>query len=171
MAVAHKLACLLPDKISAIVAISGGHQFNSQGHCKSSIPVPILQIHGTEDCIWPYNGELASCSNNKKQKGSLVSVQQTMKDWVKTNSCQDQQPSVEIINNLEDDTEVEINRWNQCQKPVSLYKVNNGGHFWPSGYKPRADKVGSLSAEIGNYEIWEFLSSGQSFESQPNNNK
>lgn len=51
---AYTLACQLSDKIAAITSVSG--TLITSSPCKPSRPVPILEIHSSQDLKVPFNG-------------------------------------------------------------------------------------------------------------------
>lgn len=53
------LACQLSDKFAAIASVTGSMTTETLQNCNPLREVPILQIHGTNDPIVPYGGELA----------------------------------------------------------------------------------------------------------------
>lgn len=53
-AMSHRLACEMSEQIAAIVSIAGANQVSQVQGCSPQKTVPVLQIHGTDDCAWPY---------------------------------------------------------------------------------------------------------------------
>jgi polyhydroxybutyrate depolymerase len=53
----HTLACELSNRITAIASVTGSI-FNTQygSNCHPMRPVPVMQIHGTNDPTVPYIG-------------------------------------------------------------------------------------------------------------------
>ena len=158
-AMSHRLACQVSNRISAIVAISGTNQASMVQECRPERPVPVLQIHGTADCHWPYAGGPRTCQKGKKVVGKLVSFEQSMQAWAKINGC-DAQAKTTV---LENDSTISYMNWQSCQQPLAAYQIDNGGHYWPNGFQQKffakqQSKNSVLNRSIGNEEIWDFLS-------------
>ncbi|MCB0661443.1 MAG: prolyl oligopeptidase family serine peptidase, partial [Saprospiraceae bacterium] len=56
------LACQLPNRFAAIASVTGAMTPISKFNCAIDRPFPVLQIHGTEDPVVPYNGATWSIS-------------------------------------------------------------------------------------------------------------
>lgn len=158
-AMSHRLACQIPDRISAIVAIAGTNQASAVQGCLTKRPVPILQIHGTADCAWPFVGGISSCGRKKPATGDLVSFADSMQTWARLNGCDER--ATETI--MAADPSITRLDWQGCQQPVKAWRIDNGGHFWPDGFQPKVfaqkqAKNAIMNRSIGNQEIWDFLS-------------
>lgn len=53
---AYRLACEYPERFSAVVAIAGGLDVESDLSCGNGGPARVLHIHGTEDRVIKYDG-------------------------------------------------------------------------------------------------------------------
>lgn len=74
---AYKLACAMPEQISAVVSLAG--QFRgSLKACENSTPVAIHHFHSHSDQAVPYQG---------RNFGSIKSVEDTMELWREKNGC------------------------------------------------------------------------------------
>ncbi len=51
---AGRLACERPEWIAAFAQVAGTAAVEVAARCRASVPVPILQIHGTADRATPY---------------------------------------------------------------------------------------------------------------------
>jgi polyhydroxybutyrate depolymerase len=85
-AMSHRLACELSDRIAAIASIAGGNQFSTTRQCLPARSVPVLEIHGTADRCFPYNGGYESCTSLQPY-GFRISVPDTVAGWVSRNGC------------------------------------------------------------------------------------
>jgi len=159
-AMAHRLACEMPHRIAAIAAVAGANQVSAVQGCKPDRPVPVLQIHGTADCAWPYDGGKPNCVGAPKFKGEYIAVERSMRVWRDINGCADEFVATELPDRLNDGTRVTRFDWRDCQAPLVVYRIFNGGHTWPNGYQYlSARKIGAVTRELTNDHIWKFLAS------------
>ncbi len=159
-AMSHLLACKLPDRIAAIASVGGTFQVIAYPGCDAPGPVPILQIHGTRDCVWPYKGGLPTCGRFEEDKGaSFLGVNRSNAYWAQKNGCAKAPKKTVLPDRFKDGTTVIRYDGQNCIAPLVLYRVEGGGHVWPSGaqYLP-ARTFGHVTKEIGMDEIWAFLS-------------
>ncbi|MGB2483107.1 MAG: alpha/beta hydrolase family esterase, partial [Flavobacteriaceae bacterium] len=117
------LACQLSNEIAAIASVTGSMTTQTVDECNAQREVPILQIHGTNDPVVPYNGI---------QEWNTP-IDDVLDFWVINNQCS---PNP-IVNNLED-----INNSNGITVQEIIYnnglngsvvkhfKVNGGTHVW-----------------------------------------
>ena len=117
-------------------------------------PMTVIVIHGTDDPIVPYDG------------GEWIgSVEDTINFWIEINETSTE-PEVTVWEpNEEDSTRVVryVYGGGKGGAEVILYKVEGGGHLWPSGpqyYPPSV--IGYNTYHIdGSVEIWEHLKDHQ----------
>ncbi len=117
------LACQLSNKIAAIASVTGSMTTQTVNECNAQREVPILQIHGTNDPVVPYNGI---------QEWNTP-INDVLDFWVINNQCS---PNP-IVNDLED-----INNGNGISVQEIIYnnglngsvvkhfKVSGGTHVW-----------------------------------------
>jgi polyhydroxybutyrate depolymerase len=158
-AMSHRLACQLPNRIAAIAAISGSNQASQVQECRPVRAIPVLQIHGTEDCYWPFLGGARTCGKPKNASGHLLSFAQSMQTWAKINGCDEQA----ITTELDNDPSISRMNWQACQQPLIAYRIENGGHYWPNGFQPKAfapkqAPKAIMNRNVSNKDIWDFLS-------------
>ena len=123
---------------------------------KPTSPARFAMINGTEDPLVAYDGGKAGRDDDG------ISTDQTIALWRTTNGCADAPDDRETIDEVDDDTRVEILSWSSscAHAPVRLIRVVGGGHTWPGGsqYLPRA-VIGRVSRELDAQEqVWRFLS-------------
>ena len=123
----YRFACDRASRVAAIVS-SAGSMWNDASRCKPSEPVAVLEVHGTDDAIVPYDGGRLSGTNTP-----LKSVHATVSDWTQFNRCapgpeigdapldlvRDEQPSI--------GAETTIEKWSGC-RGVELWTVRGGIH-------------------------------------------
>jgi len=84
-AMSHRLACQMGDRIAAIAAVGGANQYATAAACTPPRPVPVLQIHGTADPCWPYEGGKQACA--QRDDLDKISVDESMRIWATVNGC------------------------------------------------------------------------------------
>lgn len=143
----YRLACELSDRITAMASVTGLMALSVEATCNPERPIPVLQIHGTNDATVPYNGGTG-----------ISSVDQTIQYWVNFNNT----PSSPVIDSLPntnttDNTTVIKYTYapGDSNSQVILYKVVGGGHTWPGALVD----LGGTNYDInGSAEIWDFFS-------------
>ena len=138
---AYRLACEIPDKIAAIIAVSGTLAMDN---CDAAKDVPVLHIHGDQDNNVPFAGGQGS--------GSIAgvnhrSVPDTLELIIRPRKSSD--PEQKILNNA-----VRVTSYNcSAGAPVSLYLIKGGGHAWPGGRGLGGSNTQIISA---SKLAWEF---------------
>jgi polyhydroxybutyrate depolymerase len=117
------LACQLSNKIAAIASVTGSMTTQTLNECDAQREVPILQIHGTNDPVVPYNGI---------QQWNTP-IDDVLDYWVINNQCSPNPivTDLEDINNGNGITVQEIIYNNGLNgSVVKHFKVNGGTHVW-----------------------------------------
>ncbi|MEQ8702542.1 MAG: PHB depolymerase family esterase [Phaeodactylibacter sp.] len=143
----YRLACELNDRIAAVASVTGSMVPAYMGSCTPGRPVPVLEIHGTEDPTVPYTG----------QAFLAISIEELLSFWRANNEC-DGDPVVEELpnTNADDESTVSIIQSTGCTErgEVLHYRINNGGHTWPGA----PISLGVTNQDInGSVEIWHFF--------------
>lgn len=151
-----RLALDLSEKLAAIAPVTA-QLSQIPDTTMPSDPISIMIVNGTDDPLVPYEGGcitvpgFAACS-----RGSALSTEETIDNFRGFNSCSNSVKIDPLLDNIQDDTSVEVFRYEGCEEgtEVVLVKVNGGGHTWPSGaqYLP-ANIVGPVSNEINASEM------------------
>ena len=128
----NRLACELSDRIAAFAPVAGPRAIDA---CAPTRPMPMIEFHGTNDFVVPYNGN---------GLGGAVSVADNVNSWKTNAGCTDASPT-EVYQNG-DSTCVE---YSQCAagSKVRLCTVDGGGHQWPGGQSAGAI-AGKLTQDI-----------------------
>lgn len=153
------LACNMPGRIRAIMPVAMSLPEFMENECVSGPPVGIAIVNGTADPQVPYEGGWIKVFRRKRD--IVLSTDKTLTLWRNRNRCADIPTQTSSVDETSDRTSVSISEWSNCRgAPVKLYKVNNGGHTWPSGVQylpPRI--VGETSNDISaSDEGWAFFS-------------
>ncbi len=155
---AYFLACNLPGRIRAIAPFTMPlPDFLAEG-CRAGPPVGLALFNGTGDPLVPYEG--GSIRVFGKARGEVLSTAATLALWRSRNGCADTPSSHELIDPVQDSMRVEKTTWANCTgAPVALYRIENGGHTWPSGTRYLGKRlVGPVNRDIdGAAEAWRFF--------------
>ena len=129
-AMSHRLACQMAERIASIAALGGANQYATTATCAPQRPVPVLQIHGTEDRCWAYEGGTAACA--QRDDMSKIAVEASMRIWATINGCQ----SVQAAQPMASEPRIETAqlRWAGCRAETILIRMTGGGHVWPGGW-------------------------------------
>lgn len=153
-AMAHRLACEVPERIAAIAPVGGANQFAGASPCVPSRPTPILHIHGELDPCWPYGGGQGQCVAEQMSSGPYVSVDETMvglagqsgsdPGWVARLGCVPAGTTTQVGRHSRDS-------YGGCRGgvTVSRVKVLGAGHTWPGGDQYlSSDRIGSVALDF-----------------------
>lgn len=143
----HTLACELSNRITAIASVTGSI-FNTQygSNCHPMRPLPVMQIHGTNDPTVPYIGSSTS-----------MPIDSVVKYWVTKNNCNPVATFSNVPNTSSTDgCTAEHYRYlnGTSGSSVELYKIIGGTHTWP-GFP-----FGGLGTNLdinASKEIWRFF--------------
>lgn len=132
---AHRLACDLADRITAIGAVAGG---NFREPCDPARAIPVIHMHGTDDRIVAYGGPRGA--------------RDTTERWAARNGC-GETSSVYFTNG-----DVTCEEWTGCtdDATVRLCSVDGGGHQWFGG--GTIPFLGDNTTDIiASEAMWEFF--------------
>ncbi|MCM8788606.1 MAG: phospholipase [Candidatus Omnitrophica bacterium] len=155
----YTLACRMSESFAAIAAVAGNHPENLKDQMPAS-PVNVMIINGTKDPLVPYNGGAIKVFG--RERGRVLSTDETLRFWIKANDCTEQISSVQIPDRIKNDGSTVLVQ--SFRNPVNdvevvLCKIENGGHTWPGTiqYLPESI-VGKTNRDINATGlIWEFF--------------
>ncbi|MFK8103994.1 MAG: T9SS type A sorting domain-containing protein [Saprospiraceae bacterium] len=143
----YQLACALSDRIAAIASVTGTMNITLLNDCNPSHPVPIMEIHGTDDGTVAYNGSFI-----------FAPVVDVLDFWVNFNNCDSEAVILDLPDlDPNDGTTVEHQVYANGDKGSSVehYKVFDGGHTWPGAIF----NTGVTNQDFkASKEIWRFFS-------------
>jgi polyhydroxybutyrate depolymerase len=127
---AHRYACDRAGRVAAIVSQAGA-MWADATRCKPSEPVAVLQIHGTDDEMVPYDGKAHSAHG----ESLLPSAHQTAADWAAFDKCDPKSDTSAPPRDLVEggfrydvpDAETTTERWTGC-RGVELWTMRGAGH-------------------------------------------
>jgi polyhydroxybutyrate depolymerase len=172
----HRLGCELSDRIAAIAPVAAAMPEplsqalgtvpgflpeilgdSPRSPRRLARPVPVLAINGTRDPLVPYEGGGVGLYH---KRGQVLSVPKTIEFWVVADSCGPKPEKTEIPDvDPHDGIKVVRERYSRGRESseVILYRVEGGGHTWPSGAR-RVARFGKTARDIDATEvIWEFF--------------
>jgi len=154
----NRLACELSPRLAAVALVASSGGAAAMKTCRPAQPVGYLVIDGTADPIVPYAGGTVRIMRGPS-RGEVIGAEATIQFWVKANGCGKELARRDLPNRANDGTSASVMDYAGCKMPTKLYKIEGGGHTWPSShpYLPKAI-VGATSHQIDATEvIWEFF--------------
>ena len=142
------LACQLSEKIAAVASVTGSMTPDTFNDCNAQHPTPVMQIHGTNDSVVPYDGN----STWTLPIVDLVSY------WVNYNNCEATITTTTFPDlDLLDGSTVEYSVYEDDDNGITTehMKVIGGGHTWPGSIINIPGTNQDIDASM---EIWLFFS-------------
>ena len=144
----YLLACQASDVFKAVAPVAGCMMTWIYDSCVPTSPIPVFEIHGTEDDVTWWDG---ADENNNDGYGPWESVDTTFEFWTQMNSCTgftiDTLPDLDMSDGSYVVSHKNTNGINNNE--VWLYEIVNGGHDWPGVW-------GNMDISTGE-EIWNFF--------------
>jgi polyhydroxybutyrate depolymerase len=139
----YRLACEIPEKLAAIVPVSGTLAVDD---CSKSKYVPVMHIHGDADKNVPFDGGVGE---NGVSKVAHRSVPETMRVITAPRGCSGAE-TVAVSGSVERTSY-------RCADgaPVELVVIRGGGHSWPGGKRQTAH-AGDSNAPSASQMAWDF---------------
>jgi polyhydroxybutyrate depolymerase len=141
------LACQASDVFGAVAPVAGCLMKWIHDSCNPVLPIPVFEIHGTDDDITYWNGDM----NNEQGYGAYLAVPTTFQFWAQLNNCTESIVDILPDVNKSDGSMVISQKYfnGVYNNEVWLYKVVNGGHDWPGN-------GGNMDIHASE-EIWNFF--------------
>ncbi len=143
----YMLACQANDVFRAIAPVAGSMMETIYDACDSP-PVPVLEIHGRNDNVTLWDGDI----ENNDGWGAYYGTEEGIEFWVETNGCINSENILFPNTNTSDGSYIIHHRYFDCNDnaEIWLYEVVGGGHDWPGS-------SGNMDIESSE-EIWIFFS-------------
>ncbi|CAN5401595.1 hypothetical protein BH09BAC1_BH09BAC1_09030 [soil metagenome] len=145
----HLLGCELENRIAAVASVTGLLAPAIMAQCNPSRPIPVLQIHGTNDMTVPYNGGIG-----------IGSVDSTVQFWLAANHCSTSNFTIDTLPNTNStDNSYPIRYRSQgCDagSEVTLIKIVNGSHTWPNAPYLIPNLVPNKDIDASS-QVWNFF--------------
>lgn len=143
----YKLACELPEKITAIASVTGTMTLGQSANCDYVHPMPVMEIHGTSDFVVPYDGSMFG----------FIGIEDVLSFWQTFNSAQTLVVDTMVANsNMQDgSTAQHIIYRDESTNWIEHYRIDGGGHTWPGS---EVQVFGTNYDINASKEIWRFFS-------------
>jgi polyhydroxybutyrate depolymerase len=149
----YRLGAELTPELAGIAPVAGS--IPAGGLPKPQGPLPVVIIHGTADPFVRWEGGEVP----KAAGGTVLPVMEAARFWVKNNGC-DPTPVETALPVLhpEDPTRVFKVEFKGGAAPVTVYRVERGGHAWPGGPEAVLESAGVTSTNLdASAAIWAFF--------------
>ena len=140
---AYRFACERADRVTAVGSVAGAVVVDG---CRPSRPVSVLEIHGTEDQLIPYEGGKPSAVEAQNAP-PYTSTPAMVRRWAEIDRCPPPSPP-QVAG------PVTTEAWEGCANgsAVSLVTVQGAGHIW------FADGLGPANGALdATATIWRFF--------------
>lgn len=142
----YELACQLSNRIAAVASVTGSISNTNITLCNAQHPMPVMQIHGTNDGTVLYTGNVI-----------FQPIENVINYWMQFNNCDTAAifnaiPDIVSTDNCTAEHYVYANGTNGVE--VEFYKIINGGHSWPGA--PVNLNTTNMDF-MANQEIWRFF--------------
>lgn len=141
--------CAHPEKIAGGAVIAGSFAKVASQLCAPNLPTPMVIIHGTDDPVIKYNGNLIALSSPA-----------TAQLWAGFAGCAPTPTGSELPDLAADGTTIHLDRYGGCigNARIDHYTITGGGHTWP-GTLTFSHALGVTSQDVvATTLIWDFLS-------------
>ena len=143
----YMLACQANDTFKAVAPVAGMILQDILDGCQDSTPIPIFEIHGSQDNVTPISGD----PNNNDGWGAYPSIPFTINYFSEKNECSTLQtetlPDIDPSDGSYVISEKHLNGINNNE--VWYYEIIGGGHDWPGAW-------GNMDINAGE-EAWLFF--------------
>ena len=141
---AYRLACERAERITAVGVVAGAVVVDD---CRPSRPVSVLEIHGTDDPLIPYQGGTPDAPEAQAAP-PYTATPDMVRRWAEIDGCPPPGPP-------QVDGPVSTESWTGCRNgsAVRLVTVRGGGHIW------FAPGLGAVNGAVdATAVIWRFFS-------------
>jgi polyhydroxybutyrate depolymerase len=131
----HFLAARRSERIAAIAPVAGGIADPFHRQFQPAAPVSVLIIQGTRDPLVPYDGGPVA-GGGLRDRGLVIPTEEAAKLWARHNACAAEPATRPLPDRDPKDGCVTTSlAWTNCKDgtEVAPYRVEGGGHTWPSG--------------------------------------
>ena len=143
----YMLACQANDTFKAVAPVAGMILQDILDDCQDSNPIPLFEIHGSQDDVTPISGD----PNNNDGWGAYPSIPFTINYFSEKNECSTLQtetlPDIDLSDGSYVVSEKHLNGINNNE--VWYYEIIGGGHDWPGAW-------GNMDINAGE-EAWLFF--------------
>ncbi len=141
------LACNLSETFAAVASVTGSFSPQMMTDCNPTRKIPVMQIHGTDDMVVPYDGFA----------GTAEPIEDVIDFWLNHNICSENFEFTQFDDtNPNDNSTVSQEYYKDCEDEaeVLFVKIDGGGHTWPSS---PVILPGTNLDYNASEKIWEFF--------------
>jgi polyhydroxybutyrate depolymerase len=155
---AGRLACERAERLAAVGQVSGTVAVEVAISCQPTVPVPILEIHGTRDAMAPYAGGRARGVRARwllrQLAGPCLGVDDWARFWVGANGA----AVGPQVANVPPDTSIRCWSGQTPASDIAFYRVDRGGHTWPGNRMWVPPLFGRTSRAFdATAAVWDFF--------------
>ena len=135
-----RLACDLSGRLAGVASVAGGYR--TLRPCTPERPLPVLEIHGTAEQVFPYGG---------RPRDYKASARRWLGRWRRIDGCHGTVDRLKLAPGV---TEV---AWRHCSAAtrVEHVRLDRRAHGWPRG--PRTQPLPAPFA--ATWRAWQFFRS------------
>jgi polyhydroxybutyrate depolymerase len=128
----YLLACKKSSLFSAVAPVAGSMMKSTLDSCKPEKNIPIFEIHGTQDKVTLFEGDL----EDKDGWGAYYDITSTIKFWVEKHQLNQKEVITLEDKDTSDGSSVIFERYftKDHKNEVWFYRIEGGQHTWP-GWK------------------------------------
>ncbi len=143
----YKIACQGSGIFKGVAPVAGMMLKDIEDNCTNNISIPVLEIHGTNDDVTFYDGDI----NNKEGWGAYSAIDTIIYFFASRNGYTSvQSQNLPDINTTDGSTVTSFKYTDSSHcNEFWLYRVNDGGHDWPGSF-------GNMDINTSE-EIWDFF--------------
>ncbi len=156
---AGRLAWERPERLAAVAQVAGTLAVDLASGSAPSLPLPLLQIHGTRDRVAPYAGGRATgwmrLLVGRAPAGPSLPVDEWARLCVDRNGDEVEPETITLAPG------VSVRRWrgHSPSSDLAFYRVEGGGHTWPGSRVWMPPHLGRVTRALdATRASWEFLS-------------
>jgi polyhydroxybutyrate depolymerase len=131
----YAMACAHADLIAAMVSLAGA-TFANPAKCAPTVPVAVLEIHGTADDTILFKGGTIKGLGSGRSMASYPGAETSVATWAKYDGCAtssvvDEHVDVDAdLGGADAPAEASVTRWTGCRPggAVELWTMPGGGH-------------------------------------------
>lgn len=143
----YMLACQAYNTFKAVAPVAGMIMQDILDECDDSTPIPLFEIHGSQDNVTPLSGD----PNNNDGWGAYPSISSTINYFAEKNECTSN--NTQTLPNIDNSDGSVVNSTKYLNginnNEVWYYEVVGGGHDWPGAW-------GNMDINAGE-EAWLFF--------------
>jgi polyhydroxybutyrate depolymerase len=156
---ALRAGCELGDRIAGIAPVVANQPADWRCAAKN---LPALFINGTDDEYMPFAGGQIATTKTRKDLGQVLSVDDTIAEFKRLNSCAGVKETKTFDNVGRDNTKAVVTDYDCKGAPLKQIVIEGGGHTWPGAREGILTGLllGNTSEEVSaTAEIWNFFKS------------